>query len=53
MYKPVFANNSLRINLVWQLNKDIIEAAHYPALKSFIEQVTNKVKEPIVLRAKR
>ena len=52
MYKPVLANNSLRINLVWQLNRDIIEADHYPALKSFMEQVTNKIKEPIVLKAK-
>lgn len=40
-------------NLVWQLNRDIIDAAHYPALKSFIEQVTNKIKEPIVLKVKR
>lgn len=53
MYRPVLVNNNLRINLVWQLNKDIIDAADYPALKSFMEQVTNKIKEPIVLKAKR
>lgn len=34
-------------NLVWQLNPDIIDAADYPALKSFMEQLTNKIKEPV------
>lgn len=52
MYKPVLVNNTLRINLVWQLNEDMIEAEHYPALKSFMEQMAAKIKEPIVLKAK-
>lgn len=52
MYRPVLIKNTLKINLVWQLNKTMIDAADYPALKSFMEQVTGKLKEPIILKAK-
>ncbi|GAB3665978.1 hypothetical protein GCM10028791_41780 [Echinicola sediminis] len=43
-------NNMLRINIMFDLKKEMVQPQEYPGLKAFMEYVVNKIQEPVVLK---
>lgn len=49
-YKTISMDNLMQVNMVLQIKQDFIAAETYPHLKYFMDIVTSKLKEPIVLQ---
>lgn len=44
--------STIQVNVVLQIKTEYIKAEHYGHLKYFMDVVTGKLKEPIIIRKK-
>lgn len=51
-YNTVAMNGNVQVNLHFSVKNNFITAENYPSLKYFMEILTSKIKEPLVLQKK-